>query len=87
METYEKYLEQMGSGNRKTGNVLTSFWVDGELANSSQQQIRFLKRLYTYALPFKREHIALTQTLLHQQDALHIHPAPPLLSSPVWVGT
>ncbi len=40
---YRSYLERMDYGNRKTGQDVKSFWLDGDLKISVFEQVQFLK--------------------------------------------
>ena len=57
------YMRKIGYGNA----VVTGekpFWVEGDLAISSFEQIDFLQRLYRNQLPFKVEHQRLVKDVL-----------------------
>ena len=49
------YLQRLGYGNANTTGS-KPFWVEGDLAVSSIEQLAFLRRLYSDELPFKVEH-------------------------------
>jgi len=42
-ERYIQYLNDLNYGNKKTGKEVTNFWLEGELAISSMEQIVFLQ--------------------------------------------
>lgn len=50
---YESYLARIGYGNARPTPILTTFWLEGDLRISAQEQIAFLKKLYRRELPFK----------------------------------
>jgi beta-lactamase class D len=52
-EKYESYLRKMGYGNELAGPEVTTFWLQGDLKISANEQITFLKRLYAKEYPFK----------------------------------
>jgi beta-lactamase class D len=57
------YMREIGYGNA----VVTGekpFWVEGDLAISSFEQIAFLQRLYRNQLPFKVEHQRLVKDVM-----------------------
>lgn len=57
------YMRKIGYGNAvATGDK--PFWVEGDLAISSFEQIDFLQRLYRNQLPFKVEHQRLVKDVL-----------------------
>ncbi len=51
---YREYLKKIDYGNMKTGNVLSTFWLDGDLRISAAEQITFLRKFYSEELPFKK---------------------------------
>lgn len=61
---YLSHLQDIHYGNEKTGPELTTFWLNGELAISSREQIDFLKKLYKKELPYSEKHIRLIEKLL-----------------------
>ena len=57
------YMQKIGYGNAvATGE--RPFWVEGDLAISSTEQIAFLQRLYRNQLPFKIEHQRLVKDVM-----------------------
>lgn len=63
-KAYLSHLKNIHYGNEKTGPELTTFWLNGELAISSREQIEFLKSLYKKELPYTKEHLSLIEKLL-----------------------
>ncbi len=63
-KTYLSHLNIINYGNENTGPALTTFWLDGDLAISSREQVEFLKSLYKKELPFSKEHMSLVENLL-----------------------
>ncbi len=63
-EAYLLHLDTLKYGNSKTGPVLTTFWLNGDLAISAREQINFLKALYKNELPYSANHMALVKDLL-----------------------
>lgn len=57
------YMRQIGYGNALTTGA-QPFWVEGDLAISSFEQIAFLQRLYRNQLPFKVEHQRLVKDMM-----------------------
>lgn len=51
-ETYRKDLARLDYGNAKVGQRVDRFWLDGPLAISAVEQVDFLSRLATGALPY-----------------------------------
>ncbi|MBU2893192.1 class D beta-lactamase [Colwellia sp. D2M02] len=64
---YEKslrYLQKLQYGNSDPHTEQGSYWIEGNLAISAQQQIDFLAQLHKNKLPFKIEHQLLVKDLL-----------------------
>ncbi len=53
-------------GNQTIGSpdAIDSFWLEGELRITPQQQIEFLQRLYRNELPFSEEAIAIVKDIM-----------------------
>jgi beta-lactamase class D len=49
------YLRKLGYGNADSSSGLTSFWLEGSLLISPDEQERFLVQLYGDALPVSKE--------------------------------
>lgn len=58
------YLERVGYGNMDPSTERGAYWVDGKLAISAAEQVRFLKKLYKNELPFKLEHQLLLKDIM-----------------------
>lgn len=58
------YLKKLDYGNADPSGGVDSFWVDGKLTISAQEQIAFLQRLYRNALPFRVEHQRLVKDVM-----------------------
>jgi beta-lactamase class D len=54
-ERMQHYIDAVGYGNRDISGGDDSFWLQGNLRISPQQQIDFLVRLYRNELPFRPE--------------------------------
>lgn len=52
LATYRKDLARLGYGNAIIGERVDRFWLDGPLAISAVEQVRFLARLADGALPY-----------------------------------
>jgi beta-lactamase class D len=53
-ERMRKSVEALGYGNKKTSGAVNQFWLNDTLKISADEQIDFLRRLYTYQLPVSR---------------------------------
>jgi beta-lactamase class D len=63
-ERMQKYVDAAGYGNHDiTGNI-DSFWLDGALRISANEQVEFLKRLYQDDLPFSRRNLRIVKDIL-----------------------
>jgi beta-lactamase class D len=51
-EKMSKYIQAAGYGNQDIGDKIDSFWLNGKLRISPEEQIKFLVRLYKEDLPF-----------------------------------
>jgi len=51
-EKMQQYVDAVGYGNRDISGQIDSFWLDGGLRISPDEQVDFLKRLYQGKLPF-----------------------------------
>lgn len=51
-EKARQYLAKIHYGNANPSGDTSTYWIDGNLRITAQEQIRFLKQLYLNALPF-----------------------------------
>lgn len=63
------YLEQLKYGNSRLGTGVDSFWLDGDLAISADEQVDFLRRLYAGELDVSARSMQLVNDLLLLEDA------------------
>jgi beta-lactamase class D len=71
-ERYELELGKLDYGNRTIGDRVDWFWLDGSLQISAIEQITFLRKLYNYDVPYRREHIdVLKKIMITQHTARH----------------
>lgn len=52
-----EWLERFDYGNRDTSGPVTTYWVNGTLRISPDEQLAFLKKFYDGALPVARVHL------------------------------
>jgi len=74
-KNYLRHLKMMRYGNMQTGPELASFWLNGDLRITAEEQIAFLKRFYKNELPYKPEDIQVVKDimLVDQTDAYTMH--------------
>lgn len=66
-----EYLRKLSYGNADPSSALTTFWLDGSLTISPEEQRDFLLRLYRGELPVKRSAIESVRRILVQpKDAI-----------------
>jgi beta-lactamase class D len=53
-ETFQESIDAAGYGNRNLTGNLDSFWLDGSLRISADEQVELLRRLYEGDLPFSQ---------------------------------
>jgi len=63
-EKYLEYFNRVKYANKQTGPNLETFWLDGDLAISTQQQIEFLRQLYHEKMPFSARSFAILKKIM-----------------------
>ena len=63
-DKYLQYLKLLHYGNMLTGSVVDSFWLNGDLRISCDEQIEFLKDLYTYQLRLSKRTMDLVKGMM-----------------------
>lgn len=63
-ERMQQYIDAVGYGNQDITGNLDSFWLDGALRISADEQVEFLKKLYQGDLPFSPRSIALVKEIM-----------------------
>lgn len=53
-DKYAQYFNLLHYGNRNAGGAVDSFWLNGDLRISTDEQIEFLKNLYMEQLPVSK---------------------------------
>jgi beta-lactamase class D len=71
----QEYLRKLSYGNADPSSGLTTFWLDGSLAVSPEEERDFLLRLYRNELPVKREAMEAVRTMLVQPDGAVVNAA------------
>ncbi|MEM6521321.1 MAG: class D beta-lactamase [Cyanobacteria bacterium P01_C01_bin.70] len=65
-EQMQEWITDIGYGNQNIGDAaeIDTFWLNGDLHITPQEQIRFLKRLYKNELPFSENTIAIVKDIM-----------------------
>ena len=53
-DTMQQWIDSIGYGNKNTSGAIDSFWLNGKLKISPDEQLGFLKKLYFDQLPFRK---------------------------------
>lgn len=67
-ERIQRFVDDVGYGNRNISGAVDSFWLDGGLRISQEEQIDFLRRLYKEELPFSRRSVEIVKRILVLED-------------------
>lgn len=67
-ERMQKYVDAAGYGNRDISGNLDSFWLDGGLRISADEQVAFLRRLYENNLPFSARSMQIVRKMIIQEE-------------------
>ncbi len=60
----QQYLDALRYGNKDISGGLTEFWLQSSLKISPREQLEFLKKFYSYQLPFSRKNIDIVKKIL-----------------------
>ena len=60
----QRYLHLLHYGNMLMGSTIDSFWLKGDLRISCDEQIEFLKDMYTYQFPLSKRSIDLVKGMM-----------------------
>ena len=73
-ERMQQHVTAVDYGNQDIGGEIDSFWLEGDLRISPDEQVMFLKRLYDHDLPFAENTMTTVQTiiLLEETDAYRL---------------
>lgn len=63
-ERYVEALARMDYGSQTVGDEVDMFWLNGELKISALEQVAFLRKLVSYELPYRREHIDIVKDIM-----------------------
>jgi len=54
-EKMQKWINKCNYGNKKIGNEIDNFWLEGDLKISAKEQISFIEKLINNSLPFDKK--------------------------------
>jgi len=60
----QKYVDLFNYGNRDISKGVDKFWLEDGMRISQREQIDFLRRMYSYSLPVKRENIDIVKEII-----------------------
>jgi beta-lactamase class D len=63
-ERMQQYVDAVGYGNHDISGKIDSFWLDGALRISADEQVEFLKRLQRNDLPFSQRTLNIVRDIL-----------------------
>ena len=63
-ERMTKYIQAVGYGNQDISPKIDSFWLEGNLRISAEEQIKFLVKLYQEDLPFSKSVIKAVKDMM-----------------------
>ncbi len=63
-ERMQHYVDAAGYGNQDISGRIDTFWLEGGLRISAEEQVRFLKRLYENDLPFSQRSMDIVKDIL-----------------------
>lgn len=64
----QKFIDEVGYGNKVIGEEIDMFWIDGSLKISPDEQLEFVTRLYNDELPFDKENMQLVKKMLINEE-------------------
>lgn len=73
-EKMQQYVDAVGYGNQDISGAIDTFWLEGGLSISPNEQIDFLKRLYFDDLPFSERSLEIVRDIivLEETDAYRL---------------
>jgi len=63
-QSMQSYLDAAGYGNQDISGQIDTFWLEGGLRISADEQVEFLKRLYQDELPFSTRCVNIVKRIL-----------------------
>ncbi|MGE5462586.1 MAG: class D beta-lactamase [Syntrophothermus sp.] len=69
-ERMQQYIDAVGYGNQDMTGNLDSFWLDGAIRISAEEQVKFLIRLYQNDLPFSKRSMDIVRDMMTLETGL-----------------
>jgi beta-lactamase class D len=63
----QKYIDTVRYGNKKIGTDATTFWTDGTLLITPDEQVGFMNKLYFDELPFSKRTMRIVRSIMLQE--------------------
>ena len=67
-DTMQQWIDSLGYGNRNISGPVDSFWLNGNLKISPDEQLGFLKKLYFDQLPFRKSVQQMVRDVMVQEN-------------------
>ena len=67
-DTLQQWIDSIGYGNKNINGPIDSFWLNGKLKISPDEQLGLVKRLYFDQLPFRKTVQQAVRDLMLQED-------------------
>ncbi|HMI78167.1 MAG TPA: class D beta-lactamase [Ferruginibacter sp.] len=67
-DTMQQWIDSLGYGNKNISGPIDSFWLNGNLKISPDEQLGLVKRLYFDQLPFRKSAQQLIRDLMVQEN-------------------
>ncbi|MBN1314306.1 MAG: class D beta-lactamase [Anaerolineales bacterium] len=68
VEEMQQYVDAAGYGNQDISGEIDTFWLEGGLRISADEQVEFLQRLYQDDLPFSTRSMDIVKKILVQEE-------------------
>ncbi len=67
-ERMSAYVKKSHYGNEDISDKIDTFWLEGALRISPDEQVGFLRRFYEFQLPFSRRSVEIVKSILLQEE-------------------
>jgi beta-lactamase class D len=67
-DTMKIWIDSLGYGNKDISGPIDSFWLNGKLKISPDEQLGLVKRLYFDQLPFRKSVMQMVRNVMVQED-------------------